>query len=152
MRSDALTVADYLASLPDDRRTAIAAVREVLLENLPTGLEETMNWGMIAYEVPLSTYPETYNGQPLMHTALASQKNHMALYLGCLRGDDSDRRAAFEEAYRASGHKPNMGRGCVRFRTLDALPLDVIAKWVGQPDVPTLCAIHDDDMAERKKK
>ena len=151
MRSDALTVADYLASLPDDRRTAITAVREVLLANLPDGLEETMNWGIIAYEVPLSIYPNTYNAQPLMHSALASQKNHMALYLGCLRGGDTDRRDAFEEAYRASGHKPNMGGGCVRFRSLDALPLDVVAEFVGQPDVPTLCAIHDEMRAARKK-
>ncbi len=34
-----------------------------------------MRWGMIAYEVPLSVQPKTYNGQPLMYAGLASQKH-----------------------------------------------------------------------------
>ena len=40
MRSDATTVDEYLASLPDDRREAISEVREVILANLPNGYEE----------------------------------------------------------------------------------------------------------------
>ena len=64
MRSDATTVDEYLASLPDDRRKAISEVREVILANLPDGYEEAMNWGMITYQVPLETYPDTYNEQP----------------------------------------------------------------------------------------
>ena len=79
MRSEAKTVDGYLAELPRDRREAISAVRRVIVENLPDGYEEAMNWGMITYQVPLSTYPETYNKQPLMYAALASQKNHMAV-------------------------------------------------------------------------
>ena len=81
MRSEAKTVDGYLAELPRDRREAISAVRRVIVENLPDGYEEAMNWGMITYQVPLSTYPETSNKQPLMYAALASQKNHMAVYL-----------------------------------------------------------------------
>ncbi|MDQ5975002.1 MAG: hypothetical protein QG661_2211, partial [Actinomycetota bacterium] len=64
MRSDAATVDDYLAGLPDERREAISAVRAVVRDNLPAGLVETMNWGMITYEIPLSIVPDTYNGQP----------------------------------------------------------------------------------------
>ncbi len=78
MHSKAKTVAEYLDELPADRRAAIEAVREVILEHLPEGYEEAMNWGMITYQVPLQAYPKTYNGQPLMLAALASQKNHMA--------------------------------------------------------------------------
>jgi hypothetical protein len=36
---------------------------------------------MITYEIPLERFGDTYNGKPLMYAALASQKNHMAIYL-----------------------------------------------------------------------
>ena len=67
MRSNAATVAEYLAELPADRRAAIEVVRKVILKNLPKGYEEAMNWGMITYQVPLKTFPDTYNKQPLAY-------------------------------------------------------------------------------------
>jgi len=126
MQSDATTVGAYLKSLPPDRRAAISAVRKAILSGLPRGYEETMNWGMITYQVPLSICPDTYNGQPLMYAALASQKNHMAVYLMGVYMDPALRRA-FESAYRASGKRMDMGKSCVRFRKLESLPLDLIS-------------------------
>ena len=79
MRSTASTVDEYLAELPDDRRDAIQAVRDVILGHLPDGFEEAMNWGMIAYQVPLPSHPDTYNGQPLMYAALARLDSTSAL-------------------------------------------------------------------------
>jgi len=87
MRSEAKTVEEYLAELPDERSEALLIVRKTILDNLDKGFRETMNWGMISYEVPLIVYPDTYNGQPLMYAALASQKNHMAVYLYCIYSD-----------------------------------------------------------------
>ena len=66
-RSEAATVDAYLAELPPERREAIAAVRSVVLDNLPAGYEEVMQFGMIGYVVPFSTVPKTYNGQPLQY-------------------------------------------------------------------------------------
>lgn len=125
MRSDATTVETYLAELPDERRAALEAVRDVILERLPDGYRETMSWGMISYEVPLEAYPDTYNGKPLVVVALASQKNHMAVYLSAIYADEAARER-FEEAYRATGKRFDAGKSCVRFRRLDDLPLDVI--------------------------
>ena len=76
MRSSATTVSAYLKTLPADRRRALSAVRKVIHQHLPMGYEEAMNWGMITYQVPLRTCPDTYNGQPLMYAALASQKRY----------------------------------------------------------------------------
>ena len=132
MRSEAKTVDAYLAQLPEDRRAAISAVREVILENLPDGYEESMNWGMIAYEVPLSTYPDTYNGQPLAYAALASQKNHMAVYLSGIYMDQKAREK-FERDYRATGKRIDVGKSCVRFRKLEDLPLPVIGEAICRP-------------------
>ena len=129
MRSEAETVQEYLAELPEERREAISAVRAVILENLPDGYEESMSWGMIAYEVPLSTYADTYNGQPLAYAALASQKNHMAVYLTGIYMDE-EAREKFEADYRATGKRFDVGKSCVRFRKLDDLPLPVIAEAI----------------------
>jgi uncharacterized protein YdhG (YjbR/CyaY superfamily) len=129
MRSDATTVEEYLAALPDDRREAIDAVRAVILDRLPEGYQETVNWGMITYEVPLEIFPNTYNKQPLMFAALASQKNHMAVYLtGIYMSDEA--REEFEAAYRATGKRLDVGKSCVRFRKLDDLPLELIGDTV----------------------
>ena len=151
MHSDATSVPDYLASLPDDRREALAAVREVVLAHLPEGIEEAMNWGMISYQVPLERYPDTYNGQPLSYAALASQKNHMAVYLMGIYGSDS-LRARFEDAYRATGKRMDIGKACVRFRRLDDLPLDVIGDAVGAVTLDDFLAMHDQAASLRKSR
>jgi len=134
MRSNATTVEEYLASLPEDRREAISAVRSLILERLPEGYEEEMRWGMICYEVPLAIQPDTYNGKPLMYAALASQKRHMAVYLSGVYADP-EARDDFEQAYRATGKRMDMGKSCVRFRRLDDLPLDVIGEAVARYSV-----------------
>ena len=139
MRSEASTVDQYLAELPDDRRQAIERVREVVSENLPDGYEEAMNWGMISYQVPLETYPDTYNKQPLMYAALASQKNHMALYLSGIYTSDAARKR-FETAYKATGKRFDVGKSCVRFKKLDDLPLDLIGKTIASMKVKDLIA------------
>src|SRR5210317_389977 len=101
MQSKARSVDEYLASLPEDRRAAISQVRRTILKKLPRGYEEAMNWGMICYQVPLSACPDTYNGQPLMYAALASQSGHMAVYLTSVYMDEGTRRD-FEAEYRAT--------------------------------------------------
>ena len=151
MRSEATTVDEYLTELPVDRRAAIAAVRTVILDNLPDGYVESMNWGMIAYEVPLERYPDTYNKQPLAFAALASQKNYMAVYLTGIYISDAARRE-FEEAYRATGKRFDVGKSCVRFRKLDDLPLDLIGETVASLPVERLIARVEEAGSTRKLK
>lgn len=129
MHSTAASPAEYVRSLPDDRRPAIEAVRRVVNDNLPPGYEEAMNWGMITWQVPLATYPDTYNGQPLMYAGLASQKRYMALHLMGIYTSPAAREA-FEAAYRATGKRFDAGKACVRFRKLDDLPLDLVAETI----------------------
>ena len=149
MRSEAATVAEYLDSLPDDRRDGLEAVRRVILTNLPPGYVETMNWGMISYEVPLEVYPDTYNGKPLMYAALASQKHHMALYLTGVYSSEAER-AAFEDAYRASGKRLDMGKSCVRFKRIDDLPLDVVGATIAA--VPVEAFVESTRIAHAARK
>ncbi len=129
MRSDASTVDEYVGSLPPDRRDAIAAVRDVILANLPDGYVETMGHGMITYVVPLDVYPDTYNGEPFAYVALAAQKRYMSLYLMAIYGS-ATARARFEEECRAAGARLDVGGACVRFRRLADLPLEVVGRSI----------------------
>lgn len=147
-RSDATTVEAYLAELPEERRQVVSAVRELVLENLPEGYQESMNWGMISYEIPLERYPDTYNGQPLSYVALAAQKNHYALYLmGAYQG--SAQRERLEAAYTARGQKIDLGKSCLRFKKLDDLPLDAVAEVVAGVTPDELIAGYE---ASRKRR
>lgn len=137
MRIDAVTVNEYLASLPLDRREAISAVREVILANLPKGYEECMGYGMIGYVVPHRIYPEGYHCNPklpLPFVNLGSQKNHMALYLMCIYVDKALDQW-FRQAWRATGKKVDMGKSCVRFRKLEDISLEVIGQVIARMPV-----------------
>jgi len=149
MHSEASTVQGYLAELPTDRRESIERVRRVVLENLPEGFEEAMNWGMITYQVPLARYPDTYNKQPLVYAALASQKNHMAVYLSGIYTSEAAREG-FEAAYKATGKRFDVGKSCVRFKKLDDLPLDLIGKTIASMGVEDLIAVTEQAHSGRK--
>ena len=129
MQSDAKNVNDYIASLPPERQAAMQEVRKMILENLPEGYQEVMDWGMISYEIPLEVYPNTYNKKPLGIAALASQKNYMAVYLASIYISE-EKAKRFEQAYKATRKRYDVGKSCVRFRKLEDLPLPLIAAEV----------------------
>jgi hypothetical protein len=127
----ATTVDEYLAELAPDRRAALAAVRDIVRSNLPAGFEEAMAYGMIVWQVPLSTFPGTYNGQPLGLAGLASQKQYMSLYLNNVYGDPDTERW-FRDRWATTGKKLDMGKSCVRFRRLDDISLEVIGEAIAR--------------------
>ncbi len=119
-------VKEYLAGLPPDRRSIVVALRRLIRSNMPRGYREAMGYGMITWEIPLTRYPDTYNGKPLMYVALAAQKNHYALYLSCAYMEES-RGRRLKEAFARAGRKIDMGRSCIRFKSLQDLELEAIA-------------------------
>ncbi len=152
MTSKATTVDEYLSELPEDRQEAISAVRTVILAHLPEGYAEGMQYGMIGYFVPHSRYPAGYHcdpKQPLPFIALASQKNHMALYMTCMYGD-TDQETWFREAWSGSGKKLDMGKSCIRFKKVEALALDVIGEAIARMPLETYVASYQRFLDERK--
>jgi hypothetical protein len=129
MQSKAATVEEYLAELPADRRAEIQQVREVILKNLDADYEEGMQYGMISYFVPHRVYPAGYHcdpKQPLPFACLASQKNYMSLYMmSCYAEGEGLKR--FQDAWKKTGKKLDMGKSCIRFKRADDLALEVIA-------------------------
>jgi Domain of unknown function (DU1801) len=140
--SKAATVADYLAELPPHRRAEIETVRNLVNNALPAGYVEGMNWGMIAWEVPLELSGPTYNGQPLAYAALAAQKNANSLYLNCVYASE-DRTERLKAAASAAGKKLDMGKSCIRFKRAEQLPLDVIRHEVASTRPEEFVAIYE---------
>ncbi len=132
--SAAKTVAQYLKALPPERRAVVAAVRELVNQHLPPGFVESMNFGMIAWEIPLARYPVTYNKQPLMYVALAAQKNGYSLYLLCAYMD-STAKDVLQTAYATAGRKLDMGGSCVRFKRFEDLLTEPIVQLVAGASV-----------------
>lgn len=129
VQSRATSVNEYLASLPEDRRRELEAVRKVILDNIDPQIEEIMQYGMIGYAIPHSIYPKGYHcdpRQPLCYAGLAAQKQHLSLYLMCTYGDE-----ALNDWFRAewarTGKKLDMGKACIRFKRAADVALDVIA-------------------------
>ena len=127
--TDAQTVEDYIAGLPDDRRPIISRLRSILRRRMPDGYHESMMWGAITWSIPLERFPDTYNGQPLCYVAVASQKNYCSLYLMSAYANPAERRE-LEAGFRKAGKKLDMGKSCVRFRSLDDLPLEAIGELI----------------------
>jgi len=125
----AATVADFLVHLPPERRREVERVRGVIRAHLPRGYEEAVAKKMLVFQVPLSRYPDTYNGHPLWYVALASEKSYLSLHLMSVYADAAQAER-LREGFRAAGKKLDMGKACVHFKTADDLALDVIGAIV----------------------
>jgi Domain of unknown function (DU1801) len=148
------TVTEYLAALPADRREALNEVRKGINRAIPPGYEEGIQFGMISWFVPLSTYPAGYGGNkkvalPLI--SVASQKNYMALHMLCFYGQP-ELREWFTAQYAKSGKKLDMGQGCLRFKTLPDLALDVVEKTIAKLPVEKYTAGYEAMRTKKSKK
>ena len=150
VQSRAETVSQYLAELDRDRHETISTVRHVILNNLPQGYVEVMNWGMISYEVPLKIFPKTYNKKPLLYCALAAQKQYNSIYLMNIYSSKRLEQK-LEEGFALAGKKLNMGKSCVRFKKFEDLPLDVIGEIVGATSLEAYIEIYRKSREGRRK-
>jgi hypothetical protein len=128
-KANAKTPEAFLANLPPERAAELTRVRSVIRKHLPSGYEEAVRGDMIAYEVPLEVYPDTYNGKPLWLAALAAPKSYLTLHLMPVYGSPALARQ-LEDGFRAAGKKLEIGKACIHFRSADDLALDAIANVV----------------------
>lgn len=144
------TVQEYLEAIPEERKEPMKAVRKLILDNLPEGYTEGFAYGMIGYVIPLSRYPVTYNKQPLIIAALASQKNFMSLYLMGVYGD-KETEEWFKAEYKKSGKKLDIGKSCLHFKKLDDLPLKLIGEVIARVSVEKYIMKYEQSRQMMKK-
>jgi hypothetical protein len=126
-----MTVNDYIEALDTNRKEAFSRLRQTILTNLPSGFEETIQYKMIGYVVPKMTYPKGYHcdgNEPLPFLHLANQKNYIALYHMGIYANKDLYNWFVEEYKNQTGKKPDMGKSCIRFKNLENIPFDLIAK------------------------
>ncbi|MFT3793272.1 DUF1801 domain-containing protein [Flavobacterium sp.] len=138
MASTATTPDEYLNTLPTDRKEALTKLRNIILQNLPKGFDERMSYGMVGYVVPHETFPAGYHCDPklpLPFLNMASQKNFIALYHMGLYADKNLYDWFVAEYPKHSKTKLDMGKSCIRFKKMDAIPYELIAELVQKMSV-----------------
>ncbi len=135
MRIEADTVEDYISKLPEDRKDALMTLRHTILENIPSGFEERIQYSMPSFVVPLSLYPAGYHVTkdcPLPFISFASQKHFVGLYHMGIYADEGLLNWFTTEYPRHSKRKLDMGKSCIRFKKIDEIPYDLIAELVAK--------------------
>jgi len=135
-------VEQFLTAVGGERGATFRAVFDVVREAMPVGYELDDYRGAPNWVVPLSTYPITYNKQPLAYTAMMAHKSYLSLYLNCLY-TDSDEERAFRDAWAKTGLKLDLGKSCLRFRTLDDLDLGIIRDTVASVPVTRFIEFYE---------
>ena len=131
MQSKASTPAEYIDSLPEDRKPVMQELRKQIRKNLPKGFKEEMNYGMLGYVVPHSIYPDGYKCDPklpLPFMCIASQKNHISLYHMGIGADKKILNWFTNEYSKQTDAKLDMGKGCIRFKNLSKIPYKLIGE------------------------
>jgi len=135
-------VENYFLDLEPEQRVVLYPVIDAIRDAMPEGYRLGMHFGMPGWVIPLETYPNTYNGRPLAFVSLAAQKNYYSLYLMGLYGD-AEADAAFRAEWAATGRKLNMGKSCLRFRSLADVDLDLIRRAVAGVPVARFLATYE---------
>ncbi|UAJ80422.1 DUF1801 domain-containing protein [Leifsonia sp. ZF2019] len=135
-------VVDYLESLPPRRREVFQPVFDTVAAAMPTGYRLGIHWRMPGWVVPLETYRDTYNKQPLAYVSIGAQKNYTALYLMALSSDSAEE-GAFRRAWGRTGRTLHMGKSCLRFRSLSDIDLPLIATTVRAFPVERFVALYE---------
>lgn len=146
MQSKVKSVKEYISQLPVDRREAIEKIRQIVLDNLPEGFVEEMNYGMIGYVVPHSKYPDGYHctpEQPLPFLNIASQKNHIAVYHMGMYAKPELLQWFTKEFPKHSKFKLDMGKSCVKFKKPELITYDLIAQLVSKMTVDEWVEIYE---------
>lgn len=138
MTSNATTIEEYIAELPEERKVAIEKLRLIILKNSPKGFKEEMSYGMIGYVVPHEIYPAGYHCSPklpLPFLAIASQKASINLYHMGIYAKPDLLDWFVTEYQKVSKTKIDMGKSCIRFKKMDSIPFDLIGELVSKMSV-----------------
>ena len=146
MTSNASTPEEYISQLPEERKAAISKLHKLIKANMPKGLESGMGYGMLAYFVPKSIYPPGYHCKPfppLPFINLASQKNFIALYHSGVYAKKELYDWFVKEYPKHSKYKLDMGKSCIRFKKIDAIPYDLIKELLSKMTVEEWIEIYE---------
>lgn len=125
------TVEEYIDNIPSDKLDAFNALRDTIIKSLPTGFQECISYGMIGYVVPHDLYPNGYHCNPklpLPFASIAAQKNCITVYHMGIYANSELLDRFTQEFPKYSNQKLDIGKGCIRFKKWDEIPMPLIEK------------------------
>lgn len=149
MKYEASSPEDYISQLPEDRKAPMSKLHQLILDNMPEGLESGMGYGMPAYYVPKSVYPPGYHCKPfppLPFINIASQKNFIALYHMGLYAKKELYDWFISEYPKRAKYKLDMGKSCIRFKKMEDIPYDLIKELLGKMSVEEWVTIYENNI------
>jgi uncharacterized protein YdhG (YjbR/CyaY superfamily) len=153
MQSNSTSPQEYIDSLPEDRKSSVEKLRQVILNNLPEGFQEVMGYGMLGYVVPHQIYPDGYQCNPklpLPFMNVASQKNFVSLYhMGIYANPDLLNWFSVEYSKRVNT-KIDMGKSCIRFKKIDQIPFELIGELVRKISVEDWIFCYENNLKKVK--
>lgn len=141
----------YLQALPPERRGALERLRAVINRHIDPGFREQISYNMIGWVVPHETYPAGYHCDPSLpvpFAALASQKNAISLYFTHLYGSEEEM-AWFQAEWAKTGKRLDMGKSCVRLKSIEEAPLDLIGRAMKRVTVKKYLAQYEKMLSSR---
>ncbi len=136
----------YIEQLSDDRKLIMSKLRKTILDNLPKGFLETVEYGMITYVVPHSVYQAGYHCNPktpLPFMSIASQKNFVAIYHMGIYANKDLMDWFVGEYPRHCKTRLDMGKSCIRFKKPDQIPFELIGQLTGKISVDDWIKIYE---------
>ena len=146
MKIEAKTVTQYLEQVPEERKSHFNQLRKVILENIPEGFSEEINYGMVGYIVPHNLYPKGYHVKPelpLPFVNIASQKNFIGLYHMGIYANQEILDWFVEEYPKHCKYKLDMGKSCIRFKKMEDIPYELIAELMQKITVQDWVDIYE---------
>lgn len=131
METNISSIEDYIATLDDSRKMVLQKLRDIANQNLPIGFQECMSYGMIGYVVPHNLYPSGYHCNPklpLPFVTFGSLKNSVNIHHMGIYADDNLKDWFVSEFSKQSKSKLDIGKGCIRFKNLDAIPYSLLGE------------------------
>ncbi|MES2379229.1 MAG: DUF1801 domain-containing protein [Bacteroidota bacterium] len=126
-----MSIAAYFNDLPDDRKAPMQALWKAISDNIPEGFAAQFCYGMPGFVIPHSVYPAGYHCDPKLPLGfiyIGSQKNFIVMHHLGLYANKGLLDWFTAEYPKHSKYKLDMGKGCVRFKKPDQIPLDLIAQ------------------------
>lgn len=146
MKIKSNSVEEYYHNIPEERKVVMNKLRQSINKNLPDGFEEALSYGMPGWVVPHSIYPNGYHckaEEPLPFINLASQKNSINFYHMGLYANPTLLEWFVREYPKHSKRKLDMGKSCIRFKKIEEIPYDIIAKLCGKMGVQQWIDIYE---------
>jgi hypothetical protein len=137
---------EYISKVPEDRLTYFKKLRQTILNNIPKGFEEQMNYGMIGYVVPKKIFPAGYHcdtNLPLPFVNIASQKNFTAIYHMGIYANPELLDWFVKEYPKHCKRKLDMGKSCIRFKKAEEIPFELIAELMQKMTVENWIDLYE---------